>query len=239
MLLSSSAVLFDLDGTLLPLDQDRFTKEYLSLLADALAPYGYEKGTFISAVLRGVAAMAANDGKRSNESVLFDSLVSSLGENIEKARPVFDRFYLTDFEQLRSLASPSEEAVALVRSLRARGIRTVLATSPVFPAAATRARMRWAGLSEEDFDFFTSYESSTYSKPNPAFYTEIAVRLGIPSEKCAMIGNDSEEDLAAKEAGMRVFLLTDRLVNRKGRDISLYPHGSFRDASVWLQGLSL
>jgi len=36
------AVLFDLDGTLLPMDQDVFTKGYFKLLAKKLVPHGYE-----------------------------------------------------------------------------------------------------------------------------------------------------------------------------------------------------
>ena len=35
------AILFDLDGTLLPMDQDQFTQYYFGLLAKKLAPYGY------------------------------------------------------------------------------------------------------------------------------------------------------------------------------------------------------
>ena len=34
------AVLFDLDGTLLPMDQDHFVKTYFQLLAQKLAPFG-------------------------------------------------------------------------------------------------------------------------------------------------------------------------------------------------------
>ncbi len=36
------AVLFDLDGTLLPMDQDIFVKTYFKGLAKALAPHGYD-----------------------------------------------------------------------------------------------------------------------------------------------------------------------------------------------------
>ena len=36
------AVLFDLDGTLLPMDQDLFVKYYFGSLAKKLAPHGYE-----------------------------------------------------------------------------------------------------------------------------------------------------------------------------------------------------
>ena len=36
------AVLFDLDGTLFPLDQDKFVMSYLGLLAKRLVPKGYD-----------------------------------------------------------------------------------------------------------------------------------------------------------------------------------------------------
>ena len=35
-------VLFDLDGTLLPMDQDRFVHAYMSELASYMLPYGYQ-----------------------------------------------------------------------------------------------------------------------------------------------------------------------------------------------------
>ena len=40
--ISLTTVLFDLDGTLLPMDQDIFIKKYFGLLAQKLAPHGYD-----------------------------------------------------------------------------------------------------------------------------------------------------------------------------------------------------
>ena len=48
-----------------------------------------------------------------------------------------------------------------------------------------------------------------------------------------MVGNDAEEDAAAEKLGMRVFLLTDCLINKKGKDISVYPHGSFKELTEY------
>ena len=43
-----------------------------------------------------------------------------------------------------------------------------------------------------------------------------------------MVGNDVTEDMeAAQKAGMSVFLLTDCLINKERKDISVYPRGSF------------
>ena len=34
-------ILFDLDGTLLPMDQDAFVKYYMGLFAQKMAPHGF------------------------------------------------------------------------------------------------------------------------------------------------------------------------------------------------------
>ena len=45
------AVLFDLDGTLLPMDQDAFVEGYFGLLARKMIPYGYEPEKLVKAIL--------------------------------------------------------------------------------------------------------------------------------------------------------------------------------------------
>jgi hypothetical protein len=42
-----------------------------------------------------------------------------------------------------------------------------------------------------------------------------------------MIGNDAHEDMIAERLGMRVFLLTDCLINKNNLDISEYRQGGF------------
>ena len=54
------AVLFDLDGTLLPMDQDVFVKAYFGGIAAKLAPYGYEPKVLIGAIWQGTEAMIKN-----------------------------------------------------------------------------------------------------------------------------------------------------------------------------------
>ena len=65
------AVLFDLDGTLLPMDQEVFVKDYLGRMAAFLTPYGYDSEKLIQAVWKGTGAMVKNDGKASNEDVFW------------------------------------------------------------------------------------------------------------------------------------------------------------------------
>ena len=56
---------------------------------------------------------------------------------------------------------------------------------------------------------------------------EILKALGCSAGDCMMVGNDAEEDMAAGKAGIRTFLLTNCLINTKGKDISVYPRGGF------------
>ena len=52
-----------------------------------------------------------------------------------------------------------------------------------------------------------------------------------------MVGNDVQEDMVAQTLGMKVFLLTDNLINRTGEDINRYPHGSFGELMDFIRGL--
>ena len=125
-----------------------------------------------------------------------------------------------------------------MRRLKARGYRVALATNPIFPHVATEHRIRWAGLTPEDFEIYTTYETSTFCKPNPAYYLEVARSLGAAPEECLMVGNDANEDMAARALGMDVFLLTDCLINTKNRDISVYLQGDFAALNAYLDRLN-
>ena len=67
-----TTVLFDLDGTLLPMDNDEFTKGYFKLLAQKMGPYGYEAGQLVDSIWAGTAAMVRNDGTQSNEAAFWE-----------------------------------------------------------------------------------------------------------------------------------------------------------------------
>ena len=53
--MSIKAILFDLDGTLLPMDQNLFVKAYFGLLAKKLSTRGYEAEKLIDAMQKGDA----------------------------------------------------------------------------------------------------------------------------------------------------------------------------------------
>ncbi|MCQ2431113.1 MAG: HAD family hydrolase [Clostridia bacterium] len=221
-------ILFDLDGTLLPMDNDVFTKTYFGLLAKTLAPRGYDPEKLVKSVWYGTAAMVKNDGSETNDKAFWRAFAEAEGEHVYDDIPAFDSFYRNEFGGAKAVCGKDEALVTLVHDLKAAGYRVALATNPLFPAVATERRIRWAGFEPSDFELYTTYENIGYCKPNPAYYTEVAARLGASPADCIMVGNDAHEDTAAKDAGMKVFLLTDHLLNKKNVDITEIPHGDVR-----------
>lgn len=231
------AVLFDLDGTLLPMDQDLFMKYYFYELTKKLVPLGYNKNTLVNDVWAGTKAMVMNDGSRTNADAFWDRFEQLTGRDCRKDEPVFDSFYRTEFCKAREACRPAAAAREVIDFIKASGKRLILATNPLFPFVATSNRIGWAGLSTTDFEWITTYENSHYCKPNPDYYTEILEKTGLLPEECLMVGNNAEEDMIAETLGMKVFLLTDCLINEKNTDISGYPQGGFDKLTEFLTNL--
>lgn len=221
------AVLFDLDGTLLPMDQDLFTKTYFKYLAAKLAPLGYDSKQLIDGIWQGTAAMVKSDGKDTNEKVFWASFCQMFGEKAYADLPVFEEFYATDFNKAKQVCSLEPQSAITVKWLKERGIRVTLASNPIFPMVAQTARIGWAGLEISDFEHITSYENSRFCKPNPNYYSDIVTKLGVKAEECLMVGNDVDEDMVAATLNMKVFLIEKCVINRHGKDFSVYPHGDF------------
>jgi len=231
------AVLFDLDGTLLPMDQEVFVKDYLKRMAAFLAPHGYDPERFVKALWAGIGAMMKNDGKAKNEDVFWRVFNQVLERDARRDSALFDEFYRGEFQKSRESCGFQPAAAPAVREIRAMGYRVILATNPLFPAIATQSRIRWAGLEPEDFELITTYENARFCKPNPEYYREILGKLNLDASDCLMVGNDVTEDMIAEKLGMRVFLLTDCLINRSGADISRYQRGSFPELLQYIRSL--
>lgn len=227
-------ILFDLDGTLLPMDMDVFTGGYFKLLVKKLAPFGFEAQELIKNIWAGTKCMVLNDGSRKNIDVFWEYMGNTYGEKAAIAREKCDAFYGNEFEGGREFCGYNPKAKELVMDLKAEGYRLILATNPIFPDVATRKRTNWTGLDVSDFEGYTTYENSSFSKPNPKYYSELIDRFSLISEECLMIGNDVDEDMVAQTLGMQVYLLTDCMINKNNKDISVYDHGNFDDLRSFL-----
>ncbi len=228
-------VLFDLDGTLLPMEQEAFVKAYFGGLTKKLVPAGYEPEALVKAIWQGTGAMIANDGAQTNETVFWNTFAEIFGEKIRQDLPLFDEFYKTDFNSVKQVCGKNPLALKVVEFLKNNNINLVLATNPIFPQIATYSRIKWAGLKAEDFSYITTYENSHFCKPNIKYYGEILKALNFSPENCLMVGNDVSEDMITEKLGMKVFLITDNLINKENADISVFPNGDFNQLLEFLQ----
>ena len=234
--MSIKFVLFDLDGTLLPMDQNTFVKAYFGGIAKFLAPYGYTPDLLINTIWQGTAAMVKNDGTRKNEAAFWEYFSTVYGAEKLADMGLFERFYKECFDAVQASCGYDPLAAETVKRIKEMGYTVALATNPIFPAIATEKRMHWAGLSPEDFALYTTYENARFCKPNPAYYKDILAALGARPEECLMVGNDVDEDMvAASSIGMQVFLLPQCLINKHDVDISVYPQGGFAELLAFLE----
>ncbi len=232
------AILFDLDGTLLPMQQDEFTSAYFDALSKKLAPYCYEPQRLIGGVWQGTKAMVKNNGTQTNEQVFWKEFAELFSDKVYDDIDKFNAFYETDFDNLKSYCGYNEQANKTVQELKEKGFALVLASNPVFPMTAQRKRMLWAGVNPDDFALITSYENSSYCKPNPLYFKEIADKLGVKPSECLVVGNDTTEDAAATLMGADFFLLTNCLLNKERKDISKYPRGNFIQLLNYIENLT-
>ncbi len=230
-------VLFDLDGTLLAADQETFLKSYFDLMAETAIKHHIDPKPLIEAIWAGTRAMVANDGERTNEVVFWECFDKHYPGDASKARDMLDEFYFKEFPRVKETVAINPLALKCVTLLKKKGYQVALATNPLFPRIATEHRIAWAGLSPRHFAHITTYENSSYSKPNLAYYREVLASLGTEPQKALMVGNDVAEDMVVEQLGMKTFLLTDHVINPRQLDISRYPQGDFTVLYEMIQGL--
>jgi len=179
-----SAILFDLDGTLLESRMHLFLPAYYRALWATVSHLSdYE--SFVGHLRRATFAMVSNDGSRTNEDAFSEAFYPFEGRPRDELEPLFG------------------EAVENAFGL---GYQVAIATNPLFPATAIEQRLDWAGVADLAFELVTSYENSRASKPSPLYYEDVCAALGRQPSECLVIG-DEDWDIAAGEIGCRTFLV--------------------------------
>ena len=222
--------LFDLDGTLLPMDMKKFVDIYVAAFCKTLSPVTkIESKPLMDSIWASVAAMARNDGDCLNETLFWRTLNARCKRDMRIFSDNFDNFYRGEFSVCRAATRLQPLSRITVDYIKQHGGNIIVATNPVFPKSATYTRINWAGLNPNDFSYITTYDNSSACKPNLNYYEEICSVCGIHPEESIMIGNDVREDMAAERLGFDTYLITDCLINRDKKELSLYRHGSFGD----------
>jgi hypothetical protein len=192
----------------------------------------------MKALLTGTDAMVANDGSMTNEAIFWREFGKFYTPETLPPITLFDEFYEKDFPKTRAFCGYDARPRKIVDAVKEKGLLSVLATAPAFPAIATETRMGYVGLSPDDFLLYTTYENCTYCKPSEGYYREVLAKIGCAPSECLMVGNDVTDDMIpAAAVGMQVFLLTDYLINKNGADISVYQNGGYDELLEYIASL--
>jgi len=222
-------ILFDLDGTLLPMNEDEFTRYYFGLLCRKMAPYGLDSKTLVDNIWAGTAKMISNDGYCTNEEAFWRFFTPAMGIDREKYEPLFKEFYRDEFNIAIKATQPTQLAKKVIDACLDKGYDIYLATNPFFPSEGTLNRIRWAGMDKDAFKYITTYENSSFCKPNLDYYRELMEKFSIDPTESMMVGNDVEEDMIASKLGFKTCLITDCLLNRKKLPIEADWQGSLAE----------
>lgn len=208
------AIFFDLDGTLLPMDEREFVKIYFYSLSEKLRQYNYEQKQLIDTIIKGTELMYRNVGPLSNEEVFFSYFKSVYGEEKLQDKKYFDEYYLNEFLTTKNACGENPFAKEIVNFCKDNFEKVILSTNPIFPLIATKKRMGFVGLFMDDFDYVTSYENCCNCKPNPQYFIDLLEKFNLKPEEVILFGNNTYEDgECALKAGIRCILVGETLIN--------------------------
>lgn len=215
------AVLFDLDGTLLPLDEEEFTKAYFSLLCKRFCPLGFDKDELIKVIWLGTKEMIKNNGKVTNDVIFWDTFAKHFGEEKAKLKSSFDTFYDNEYLDTKNCVKPNPYARQILDFLKEVNVKAVLASRPVFPKNGMINRAGFVGIKEDDFCLVTSYDFSSYCKPNAKYYEQILQHLNLAPTEVLMFGNNEEEDGVATDIGIKTYLVDNGYIIKGEKERNL------------------
>jgi FMN phosphatase YigB (HAD superfamily) len=227
-----TALLFDLDGTLLDIHMPAFLEAYFPLLAPRFG-LGGDVGRFREILFESVRLMMhSRDGHRRLDRVFLDSFAPRVAMTEKAVLEAFGDFHREDFDGLRRLTRPLPAARPLLEGALSRGYTLALATNPVFFREAVEARLRWAGLEGVPFSLVSTAENMHFCKPHPEYFEELLRHLGKTARECVMIGNDPAKDMPASKVGITTFYVP--FPGERGRAGSADHTGSLEDLAAWI-----
>ena len=229
-------ILFDLDGTLLPMDVEEFTQKYFGYIVQTMNNNNRDGKAILKAIGYGVDTIIKNDGTLKNDVLFWNTFEKVCGISREEIESEFTVFYENVFDKISS-GIQSPKMIQSVSIFKEKGYKLYLTTNPLFPRIATEKRVKWAGLNIEDFELITTFENSSFCKPNINYYKEVLESQNLDVNECMMVGNDVKEDGVVETLGIPVYLVNDYLLNKYNLDINTKWLGSSEDFLEFVNNL--
>ncbi|MCC6102511.1 MAG: HAD family hydrolase [Olegusella sp.] len=204
------AVLFDLDDTLLDINLTAFLGRYILGLSGILGLIDRTPAPMLQPALL-QAYLAIDSQKRKDDLTNYDLFCACFYRRtgiplsdplISQAISCFERTVLPSCGKGIVQAAPRRGMPQAVEKVHELGLVCALASNPVFSLDVDRMRMRWADVSERDFEAITTINNSRRCKPSAVYYQDFITKLGFEPRECLMVGNDATRDFPRPDIGM-------------------------------------
>jgi FMN phosphatase YigB (HAD superfamily) len=232
-----TTVLFDLDGTLLPIDGEAFEAIYFKGLSSYFLDK-YDPKEFIRIIWSATKAMVIDTSLKTNEEAFMEALQLIVNDDIRWMQERFNQFYLNEFDQIRLAVTPNVFMQKAVKLLKEKGYKCIIATNPMFPKIAIEKRIIWTGCDRDDFDYVTSFEKNHYCKPQLKFYEEVLNDMNLIAEECLMVGNDINEDMIVSKLNIKTYLITNHVMQNEVIPDSVTYSGQYENFYEFVSNLA-
>jgi len=202
------AVLFDLDNTLILFEEEKFLLGYYPVLAARFAGV-FPDGKFAERLMKATVVLRDNDGSKINRELFLEAFCDGLKVGRDDVWNRFEQFFGLDFDMFKDAVTATPGAQAAFRHVKARGLKIVVATNPIWPLVVQKKRLAWAGLGDIDVDLITHIDNMSYCKPQLGYFRQICQLINVQPEECLMVGDDPANDMVAAGAGMKTYQATD------------------------------
>lgn len=206
-----STLLFDLDNTLLYMNENDFVISYASNAAVYFKDIFPNPKDFVYHLLEGTKYMISTNGKETNIQKFFQYFGPKCsGVSEEELYSRFLYFYENDFDKVQTIVKTDSNVPKIFEKALEKGYEIVIATDPVFPEIATLKRIKWAGLEKfiGKIKLITHGEQFSTTKMNVDYYQQLIDIIDKQPRECLMVGNDIIKDGLASTIGMKYYQIT-------------------------------
>lgn len=202
-------IMFDMDGTLINTNHERFDYLYLKYIFNKFKKMGYKYEDVSLIVISGENKIRNNKGPLTNKEVFIKHIKDNLNIDEKEIIALMDDFHNNEYNNLKKCIKKIELARVMVEVLSEKGYNLIVATNPQFSKTAIEKRLEWGNIDKNLFSYITTYDNSHYCKPNENYYMEILKNNNLNADETIMIGNDCFYDAAIEKIGVPCYIITN------------------------------